>query len=288
MWFGGRLAIALLVLAALAAAAYAELVLDLRAPRVVLNEAAVINTESRLTSGSETLDAAMKTKYGPRAVTYFQPKPTQWVVKADDKVVYTAPATTRVSGTFGFLAIGPPDKIASLFPFRLDLQDKQPSHRFSVEELRGWLDRNERLARYLDVNGSVEAEGPCVELTPSDFGWIGKLLDLRAGRFCLIGSTAGRRATALIGVVAADGDPWMRPISGRLCRGLTALALRKIMAPARRLPEYAACVLVDRPTRQGTAALRFQDYGVGADGKLALILLPKSTGAAADALPPLQ
>jgi hypothetical protein len=288
MWSPARIAIAALVLAAFAAAGYAELVLDIRAPRVLLNEAAVINTQSRLASGSEALDAEMKTKYGPKAITYFQPKPTQWVVKVDDQVVYRAPATLRVSGAFGFLAIGAPGKIASLFPFRLDLQDKQPSHRYSMEELRQWFDHDDRIVRYLDFNDRAEAEGPCVELGSSDFGWAGKLLDLRTGRFCLIGSTGGRQASALIGTVLADGDPWMRPFSGRICRGVTALALRKIAAARPRPPDYAACLLVDRPTRQGTAALRFQDYGVGADGTLALILLPKSTGAAADALPPLQ
>jgi hypothetical protein len=285
MWSLARISIAAVVAAAFVAAGYAELVLDLRAPRVVLDEAAVINTQSRIASGSEALDAAMKTKYGPKAITYFQPKPTQWVVKVGDQVVHRAPATMRVSGGFGFVAIGPPGKIASLFPFRLDLQDKQPSHRFSMEELRQWLDNNDRITRYLDLNDRAEADGPCVELGPSEFGWTGKLLDLRAGRFCLIGSTAGRRASALIGVALADGDPWMRPFAGRICRGVTALALRKIAAANPRLPDYAACFLVDRPTRQGTAALHFQDYGVGAGGTLALILLPKSTG---DALPRLQ
>jgi hypothetical protein len=117
----------------------------------------------------------------------------------------------------------------------------------------------------------------------------GKLLNLRTGRFCVIDWTGRRRASALIGAVVADGDPWMRPFTGRICRSLTTLALRKIAAARAQPPEYAACLLVDRPSRQGvTQALRIHDYAVGAAATLALIELPKSMSNAGDVLPPLQ
>ncbi len=290
MW-AWRLAVAALLAAMLVAAGYAELVLDVRAPHTVLYESAMITTEARLASGSGALDAAMKTKYGPDAVTYLQLKPASWVVKVGDKEVHREPAATRFSGAIGFFVFGSPGKLASLFPFRLELQDKQPSHRFSVTDLLHWFkgSYDESIIRYLDVNDAAEAEGPCTELGPSDFGLAGRLLNLRTGRFCLIDWTGRRRASALIGAVVADGDPWMRPFTGRICRSLTKLALRKITAVRPRLPDYAACIMVDRPTRQGTTqTLSMQDYGVGADGELALILLPNPIGSKADTLPPLQ
>jgi hypothetical protein len=290
MWSLARLAIAVVVVAALVAAGYAELVLDLRAPRVVLDEAAFVTTHARLASGSDALDAKMKAKYGPNVQTGLQLKPPLWVATVDDKIVHREPATLTFSAAIGFIAIGSPGKIASLFPFRLELREKQPSHRFSLEELRMWLGQvnDDRISRYLDVNDAGEVDSPCVDLASSDFGWIGQLLYLRTGRFCLIDSAAGRRASALVGAVIADGDPWMRPFTGRICRGLTALALHKIAAVRPRLPEYAACLMVDRPGRRGTAALSFHDFAVGADGKLARTLLPKSSGNGGFELPRLR
>ena len=81
----------------------------------------------------------------------------------------------------------------------------------------------------------------------------------------------------------------MRPFTGRICRGVTALALHKIAVAPPRLPHYAACFLVDRPTRQGaTRALRFHDFGVGSGGTLARILLPKAKSEFAEELPRLR
>ena len=55
----------------------------------------------------------------------------------------------------------------------------------------------------------------------------------------------------LINVTLANGDPWMRPFSRRLCRTITEATLTKFYPKIAVRPTYAACVLVDRPERTG-------------------------------------
>ena len=109
MWFLGRPVIAILVLAALLAAGYAELVLDVRAPRSELVQGHVVSTEVSATitnSNSQVFDAAMKARYGPKAVTSLRSVPVRWVVEVDDKVVHEQPVPETFAGAFGFFLIG--------------------------------------------------------------------------------------------------------------------------------------------------------------------------------------
>jgi hypothetical protein len=83
------------------------------------------------------------------------------------------------------------------------------------------------------------------------FGRLTGLVHLRAQTYCLVrwdGALAGARPGAmLVSVTLADADPWMRPLARRACRTLTETALKSLGDAAR--PDYAACVLVDRPGR---------------------------------------
>jgi hypothetical protein len=77
----------------------------------------------------------------------------------------------------------------------------------------------------------------------------------------------------LIGVALAPGDPWLRPFARRICRSLTVLALARVAAIDREpAPDYAACVLVDRPDRSGAGeTLTAYVYEVRRDATLASI-----------------
>jgi hypothetical protein len=78
----------------------------------------------------------------------------------------------------------------------------------------------------------------------------------------------------LIGVALANGDPWMRPFSRRICSWLTTVALARVTTTDREPPpDYAACVLVDRPDRSGAAqTLEPHVYEVRRDVSLAYML----------------
>jgi hypothetical protein len=192
------------------------------------------------------------------------------------------------NGALGFIVIGAPGKIASMFPFRLDPQEAA-AHHFSLAKLRDRLSdaKDPRIPRLLAFNDAATAEGPCVELEPTDAGSVGKLLHLRRGTFCISDWTGVQRGSALIGAVLADGDPWMRPFAGRICRSLTTLALRKIAAVRLRPPNYAACLLADRPTRRDDQ-LTIHVYEVGVAGVLARIDAPTSRGLVSEAVAALE
>jgi hypothetical protein len=276
MWFAVNRVIAAVGFVLLVAAAYAELVLDVRAPRSTRVESHGIGTNtSAVIQDFDAFANGMKAKYGPDAVTTIQSPPLRWVTKVNDKVIHEEPMVGSFGGVLGLFAIGAPGHAASMFPFRLDPQDVPPSHRYSSMMLRNRF-KGHLPASYLAFDDANVAEGPCVVLAANDLGVVGKLLRIRSGTFCIVDWSGTSRAAALIGAVLADGDPWMRPFTRRICRSLTSLALRRIAAQRPNPPDYAACLLIDRPTREGAPEnLRAHVYEVGADGALAIIAPPQ-------------
>jgi hypothetical protein len=85
---------------------------------------------------------------------------------------------------------------------------------------------------------------PAAEL---GFGRLTEYLHLRAQASCIVRQVGPGPATMLVSVTIADADPWLRPFVRKICGRLTAAALAAIGSTAR--PDYAACVLVDRPGR---------------------------------------
>ncbi len=284
MWFSARLCIGALLVAVLAALGVAELVLDVRTPRSALieNHAIGTNTSSRIADFDATA-AAMKSQYGPGAVTTIQSPPLRWVVKVDGRVVHEEPLPTTFGGVMGLFVIGTRGH-GSTFPFRLDPQETPPPHQYSSMMLRNRF-KDVLPARYLDFNDAEVGEGPCIVLAPTDLGPAGRLLQIQTGTFCMIDWNGSARASAMVGAVLAHGDPWMRPFARRICRTLTSLALRKIAAVRPQPPEYAACVLVDRPTRGGaTENSTVHVFEVGPAAALAVIEPPESRPAMTTAL----
>jgi hypothetical protein len=285
MWFTARIVIAVLIVAGLAAAGFAELVLDIRAPRSILVENHAFDTDMfSPIKDFDAFDASMRTKYGVDAVTTIQTLPLRWVVEVDDKVVHEELQPVTFGGVTGLFVIGSRGRYASLFAFRLDPQEVPPPRQYSPTMLRNRF-KSSLMAKYLDFNDADVVQGPCVVLAPSDFGLIGTLLRLNTATYCIIDWRGKARASILVGAVLADGDPWMRPFTQRICRSLTSLALRKIADARPQPPEYAACILVDRPTHEGsTENSRHHVYEVGPSASLALIEPPKPRAAATAAL----
>lgn len=65
----------------------------------------------------------------------------------------------------------------------------------------------------------------------------------------------------------------VRPFSRRICRGLADIALDRVAATDHEPPpDYAACLLVDRPDRSGAAeTLQAHVYEVRRDASLASV-----------------
>ena len=113
----------------------------------------------------------------------------------------------------------------------------------------------------------------CITISPADLPWIGRQLRFQSGTFCVVFWKGPSRGSMLVGVALADGDPWMRPFSRRICRGLSAIALARVAETDHEPPpDYAACLLVDRPNRSGAAeTLQAHVYEVRRDATLAYV-----------------
>jgi hypothetical protein len=261
------------VVAAAAAAAYGELILDIRTPHASLSEIHGITSSVAIPLGD--YQEAMKKKYGQDADTVFMTQPPRAITSVGGKVVEEDRAPGKFSDARGVFVIGPRGHLESTFPFEIDPRAPpaagskgQPSAQY----LKSRFGKNFP-AKYLEFDDRDALMDKCVRISPSDLGWLGEALRFRSGAFCVVFWKGASPGSMLIGVALADGDPWMRPFTRRVCRWLTATALARVAATDHEpLPDYAACVLVDRPERSGAAEiLQARVYEVRRDGTLAIV-----------------
>lgn len=256
-----------------AAAAYSELVLDIRTPRAQVATIHAIGTNfSFQVSELATAKEAAKKKYGPGAETVLTTKPLQLVTRVDGKVVEQH-RTGQFSDAMGVFVIGPPGRLESIFPFTINPRDELARIKSAQPNAR-WLKSRfgkEFPAKYLEFDDRDVMMDRCIALSPADLGWAGQPLRFRHATFCVVFWKGASHASMLIGVALAEGDPWMRPFSRRICRGLTNIALARLGEDDREPPpDYAACLLVDRPDRSGAAEmLRAHVYEVRRNATLA-------------------
>ncbi|HEX4410906.1 MAG TPA: hypothetical protein VH206_19220 [Xanthobacteraceae bacterium] len=256
-----------------AAAAYAELILDIRTPHASLAEVHGITSSVSIRLG--VYQEAMKKKYGPDANTVLTTRPPRLTTSVGGKVVEEDKTPGTFSDARGVFVIGPRGHLESTFPFQID--PRAPPISGSREQpnaayLKARFGDNFP-AKYLQFDDRDVSIDTCVTISAADLGWLGALLRFRSGAFCTIFWKGASPGSMLIGVALADGDPWMRPFSRRICHWLTATALARVAATDHEpSPDYAACVLVDRPGRSGAAeTLRAHAYGVGRDATLAYV-----------------
>ena len=258
------------------AAVWAEFIRDIRTPRASLAEIHAIGTNISIQMDDiHRVNAAMKQKYGPNAETILTTKPARMTTRVDGKVVAEAKAPSQFSDAMGFFVVGPKGHRGSTFPFRIDPRKApQPGHKGepSVRSLKSRFGK-EVPDRYFDFDDRDAVTDRCISLSPADLVGIGKLLQIQSGTSCVIFWRGQPSGSMLVSVVLADGDPWMRPFSRRICRWLMSAALARMAATDREPPpDYAACLLVDRPDRSGAVeTLETYVYEVRRDATLAYV-----------------
>jgi hypothetical protein len=264
-------------LAALSVAAYGELVLDIRVPRSPLAEVhGIHNTVSIEMADFHRAGEAMKEKYGPSAKTALQTPGARLITTVNGKVVEEGRVPAQFSDARGLFVVGPRGQLESTFPFELDPR-KVPAfgernHSVGASYLKNRF--GEQLpAKYFAFSDLDATTDTCVGLSASDLGLLGALFRIEQGTFCVIFWRGASPASMLIGVTLAHGDPWMRPFTRRICRSLTSIALARIAAADRAPPpDYAGCILVDRPDRSGAnETLQAHVYEVNRNAALARI-----------------
>jgi hypothetical protein len=268
--------LAVCAIVALAVGAYGELVLDFRTPQSSLGEAhAIASSVSIHMDDYHRLIEEMRKKYGPGAETVIKTRPPRVLTSVNGKVVEEHPALTHFSDARGLFIVGPRGRLASTFPFQIDPhQAPKPGTTGApgVQYLKSHFAEG-LPARYLQFDDRDATTDTCVTILPTDLGPLGRALKFESGIFCVVFWKGASPGSMLVGVAVANGDPWMRPFSRRICRGLTTVALRRLAATDKAPPpDYAACVLVDRPGRAGAAeTLQVHAYEVRRDATLASI-----------------
>ncbi len=259
-----------------AAAAYGEFILDIRTPRASLIELhAITSSVSILMADYYQAIETMKKKYGVDAETALETRPPRLITRLGGKVVEENRAPGQFSDARGVFVIGPPGRVESTFPFEIDPRkapDLGTVGRPGAEYLKSRFE-TELPARYLEFDDRDAVTDRCITISTADTGWLGRQLQFQSGTFCLVLWKGTSPASTLIGVALGDGDPWMRPFNRRICRWLTTVAIARLAAiDGKPPPNYAACVLVDRPNRSGAAeTLQVHVYEVGRDATLAYV-----------------
>jgi hypothetical protein len=200
--------------AAVAIAAYAELVLDIRTPRSDLVVTGAVAAIVSFPTGEPDPAKKLAGMYGLFVVS---PGATE----------STHPFSI-VPGNVGSSTYRPTlaslrDRFGAGFPARPDASD--------------------------DTHTKVNA---CTSASPSELGFgrrMTKWLRLRSQAACVVRWNGAHPVAMMINVTLAEADPWMRPFVRWICRRLTATALKALAARQDDGPDYAACVLVDRPGR---------------------------------------
>lgn len=271
-----KLAAVIGAVAAAAAFAYGELVLDMRTPRASLASIHAITTSvSVLTADYNQVVEAMKKKYSPSAETAIENRSSvRFVTRVGGRVVEEKRAGT-FSDARGLFVIGPRDHLESTFPFEIDPRKPPKSGTVGVPGVRYLKGHfGEKFpAKYLEFDDRDATTGTCATIPDADFGWLSRPLQLRSGAFCVVFWKGHSPGSMLVSVVLADGDPWMRPFSRRICRLLTTVALARLaVTDPGPPPDYAACLLVDRPDRSGAnEVLQEHVYQLRRDASLAYV-----------------
>jgi hypothetical protein len=237
-------------------AAYAEFVLDIRAPRSdLVSESAL--AALTLTDYGDYSDKSsqVRVKYGDSALTHDDEVAGKWTITVGSSVIEEGRMTVTMVGMYGVFAVTSGGTIEGVFPFSFVPISLVPggapsTHLPSIEILK---DRFEGFpTKFLAFNDTDWMLDSCAVPAQSElgFGALGAWLPVRGQTSCVVHWKGTRPSSMLIIVTLANADPWMRPFSRWICRRMTAAAVMKIASPDREPPSYAACILVDRPGRR--------------------------------------
>ncbi len=245
------------------AAVGAEMVFDIRTPRSDLRSVSALAALTLTSYGdySSKVDQA-RAKYGDRVHIERDEAAGKWTIALDGRVIEQGQIVVKLAGMYGLFAVPSGAAAAGVFPFSFVPGSPTLSDIPSAKILR---ERFETFPpSFLTFATTDVALESCAAPSPSElgFGPLGPWLRIEAQAFCVVRWKGTHPSSMLITVTLANGDPWMRPFARWMCRRMTAAALKKLAAPDREPPTYAACILVDRPGRRrpGDAQDTFKSY----------------------------
>ena len=250
-----KLLVAVSLVAAVAALLCNELIVDFRAPRSELMQHTALGASAYLSLVEYNKKVTrVKAEYGARGHVILDPSAGKLTVKVGDDVIEESQVERVFASMHGLFVIGARDDVESIFPF--DIEPGKIPPRFDREPNIGRLQARfgDRVpAKYLAFDNSDWTRGSCAlpQVGELGFAQVDKWLGLRAATSCVVHWNGATPRSMLILVLLADADPWMRPFARRICRTTIARAIEKPAVSGDTLPDYAACVLVDRPVRTG-------------------------------------
>jgi hypothetical protein len=262
---------------ALCAAAWFELVSDWQTPRsdFVAGHALGTNVSMSLVSFGD-FAKEMRTKHGMYTKVALDPKSGRAWAELDGKVLHEESMTQTITSVIGLFVVGRRGHAADMaFPFRLAPDQKLTDiDRVSASAIRTRFEKSGLPQRWQTLSDRDWSVDRCTSL-PSGLGLGGPglLIGLRKGTACVV---TWRRAqtpvSMLVSVSIAEGDPWLRPFSRRLCREITETALALVERGEAERPAFAGCILIDRPGRKGAKEVLIQhSYSIGPGHQLALM-----------------
>jgi hypothetical protein len=252
---------------------YGEFIHDWRIPRShETARYAMGTTYSMEVAALNELTAAMKQKYGERAKTILQGGGGTITVMLDDQVVETTVLPKKLNDVYGIFVVGVRDAVSMRFPFQIAPKQKLTALNRSVAV---WFRDHFKSAprdwfAFSDADWTIDR---CAWLPAGlGLGSFGETLRLREGTSCMVTWKGSQPGAILVSVVSADGDPWMRPFARRICRAITEAALTRFDPATPGSPNYAGCILVDRPgVIDADKSLAISAYSVGPRNALARV-----------------
>jgi hypothetical protein len=214
--------------------------------------------------------ADMKQSYGERAATNMDLETGIIQVILDGKVIETRAENKSFSAVYGIFVIGPDDAVKMRFPFVLATnQNPANLERSVVLRFKGQFKRVPQ--QWLEFSDNDWTIDRCTSLPAGlGLGVVGEALRLREGTSCVVTWKGSPHSSMLVSVSRADGDPWMRSFTRRLCRAMTEAALKRFDPEAPDSPRYASCILADRPAyASAKKSLTVDAYSVGLGNELA-------------------
>jgi hypothetical protein len=251
MRFPTKLAIAL---GAATIVAYAELVVDIRTPVSDLSQTHALGASASLSLSEYNQKVAQfHQRYGDRAHVILETSSGKVRVELDGKAIEEWQIERQFAGIYGMFVVSGPAERENIFPFDIEPGKIPEGQEPNIARLRSHFEAK-LPAKDLDFGNEDWARGFCAvpPLPEIGFGQFANWLHIRSETFCVVHWNGAGGGSMSVSVTLADGNPWMRPFSRRLCRAITETALTKLATSGRERPNYAACVLVDRPDRTGS------------------------------------
>lgn len=252
------------------AAIYAEFVLDARMPHSKLSVRGALSTNITysLVRAQEHMEE-MQQRYGKDAQVAVTFPGGRVTVEVNGKVIEERQVNPKFAEVLGLFVVRGEAGHVEKFPFQIaPWQELDRINRSLAEPIKTrFVDvLSDQTLAFSDQDWSIDR---CATLTTETI-FSPTLLRYRGGTVCLV-TWAATQGKMLISVSLAEGDPWMRPFSRRVCRMITEAAIGQMVAGSAPLPNYVSCILADRPDRSGAQEILSDHIYLMRDGRLTFV-----------------